>query len=415
MKVNIKLTGPQDDFIHSEATNPAIIGGLGSGKSRAGTIRIVYKLIKNKGCNVAYYMPTHDLNRLRAMPGVERDLEILGLKYRTNKSTFTITVFDYGDIIFRSYDNPERIIAYEVAHSIVDEIDTLSKDKAEIVWRKISERNRQSCNEKNTIGCVTTPDQGINGFVYHKWVKQNQDGYELIKASTLSNPFLPSDYVENIRLNYDPILADLYINGNFVSLNQNKVYHFFDRKKHNSDRVITDDDKFLYVGVDFNIGGVCAVTSLIDGDNNPVIVDEFVSHDTYDFVNNLRTLYRGKTLIVYPDASGNSKRTNATESDIGIIEREGYFVDYQPSNPAIRDRVNCINNLLSKNNIKINTASCVELCNSLESQGYDKRNDPEKYNDHPAIDDWNDALGYLCNGRWPVNMGMAAKINGYYR
>jgi len=89
-----------------------------------------------------------------------------------------------GDIIFRSFDNPSRIIAYEVAHSICDELDTLPIDKAAEVWRKVNERNRESINGINTIGMVTSPDQGLNGFVYKKWVEQRQEGYELIKAPT---------------------------------------------------------------------------------------------------------------------------------------------------------------------------------------------------------------------------------------
>ena len=400
MKIEIALTEPQEDFILTENPFPAIVGGLGSGKSKGGTMRLVMLLLSDAGANGAYYMPTYDLLKLRAIVGLEEDLDQLGVSYTINKSDYMISLHGYGHIILRSYDRPERIVAYEVAHSIVDELDTLPKDKASLVWRKITERNRQKRDKINTIGVVTTPDQGYNGFVYSKWGKNPQPGYEIIKASTHSNPYLPLDYIEQIRANYDPVMAEMYINGDFVNLNANKVYHFFSRDKHHTSRMITEDDKFLYIGLDFNIGGTCATVWLIEN-NNPIAVDEFSSHDTYDFINNLNK-YKGKTVIVFPDASGRSGSTNATLSDIGLIENAGYSVDAPPANPAVRDRVNAMNALLSHDRIQVNTDKCPNLTHAMETQGYDKKGDPEKYDKHPAIDDWVDGSGYFINRKWPV-------------
>ena len=334
------------------------------------------------------------------MPGVEEDLNSLGLAYSVNKSNFTISVAGYGDIIFRSYGSPERIISFEIGHAIVDELDTLSKDKAGIVWRKISERVRQSCNGVNTIAVVTTPDQGITGFVYHKWVKLAKKGYELIKASTYSNPFLPAGYIDQIRENYDSILAELYINGEFVSLNQNKVYHFFDRKKHHTNRTLSERDRVIHIGLDFNIGGCCAVVFVMDN-NQPIAVDEFISHDTQDFINRM-SRYKQYKSIIYPDASGNSGRTNASLSDIGMIKHAGFQVLVKPSNPAVRDRVNAYNALLSHDKLLVNTDKCPELTNALETQGYNKKCEPEKFDTHPAIDDWTDSSGYLIAYKFPI-------------
>ena len=397
--IDLPLTKPQREFVFSKATNPAIIGGLGSGKTRAGTIRAILKLLEGRGLNVGYYMPTYDLLKLRAMVGLEEDLTALGLKYTTNLSEYTIKVHGYGSIICRSYDRPERIVAYQTAHSVVDEIDTLPKEKAAFVWRKITERNRQNAPTPNSMACVTTPDGGYAGFVYDRWVSRADNSTHIVKAPTASNPFLPLDYIDNIRRNYDPQLAAMYLEGEFVSLSDKKVYHFFDRKKHHSDRVIKPGDR-LFIGLDFNIGGCCATTFVIDN-NVPIAVDEFVSHDTYDFVNNL-SRYKGHKLCVYPDASGKSGRTNASASDIDIIRHAGYECDPPNENPFVRDRINSVNALLSHETMRVNTDKCPELTFALESQGYDKNGDPEKFKDHPAIDDWVDCAGYFIHRKYPV-------------
>ena len=74
---DIPLTLPQRQFVFSEEPYPAIVGGLGSGKTRAGTMRAVLLLLQNKGVNVGIFLPTYDLLRLRAMPGVEEDLAMM--------------------------------------------------------------------------------------------------------------------------------------------------------------------------------------------------------------------------------------------------------------------------------------------------------------------------------------------------
>ena len=400
MLVNIPLTEPQKEFCTTNLLYPAIIGGLGSGKSRGGTMRIIIKLLSDRGINCGYYMPTYDLLKLRAIPGVEEDLLSIGLSYKVNKSDYYIEVQGYGKIIFRSYDRPERIIAYETAHSIVDELDTLPKDKAAIVWRKISERNRQACKGANTIGCVTTPDQGYSGFVYEKWYKKKQDGYGVIKAPTYSNPYLPEGYIQQIRDNYDPLLAEMYIEGEMVNLSRNKVYSYFDRKIHNTDREIKPGDK-LHIGQDFNIGGCVSVVWVIDG-GKPYAVDEFISHDTQDLCNNIAKRYKGYSVIVYPDASGGSQRTNASQTDIDIIRQAGIPVDVPSQNPFVRDRVNAINKLLAHEQMYVNCNKCPELAYAFESQGYNDKGEPEKFNEHPAIDDYDDAAGYFIHRRFQI-------------
>lgn len=402
MQINLPLTEPQEEFVYHDAPRPALVAGLGAGKTHGGIVRLISMMLQNKRLDTAYYMPTYDLLRLRVLPGVESTLSQMGLRYQTNKSEYTVSVKGYGKMILRSFDRPQRIIAYEVGHSVIDELDTVKRDVAAEVYRKIVERNRQIDN--GSVGIVTTPDQGYSGFIYQKWGKNPEPGYVVINAPTSSNPTLPDDYEQNIRDNYDPILADVFIRGHFVSLSRNKVYHFYDRQKHYTDREITDDDKRLNVSIDFNVGGCCA-TTWVEENNMPHAVDEFVSHNTNEFIHNLEKRYSQKNRIitVYPDASGKASSTNAAASDIAIIEGAGFRVDAPNKNPFIRDRINSANALFAHNRIRINSDKCPELVDALEIQGYDANGDPEKFKEHPSVDDWTDSAGYLLNQRYSVN------------
>lgn len=406
--IDVPLTGPQRKFVLSKATHPAIVAGLGAGKSRAATMRLILLMLEERGINTLYTMPTYDLLRLRAIPGVEEDLQMMGIPYTLNKSEFSIQIHGFGSMYFRSYDNPNRLIAFEVAAAVCDEIDVLQKDQAALVWRKVSERTRQPCKRGNSIAAVSTPDQGFSGFVYDRWVARADDSTELIKASTLSNPYLPEGYVDQIRANYDPALAEMYINGEFVSLTTNKVYHYFNREMHHTQRTIEPGDR-LHIGLDFNVGGCCAVAFVIE-DGNPIAVDEFVSHDTRDIINNIRARYGSHDVTIYPDASGRSSRTNASASDIDILQSAGLRVDAPSSNPFIRDRINAVNAMLSHGRLQVNTDKCQQLTQALETQGYSAKGDPEKFTAHPAIDDWNDALGYCISRLFPVRAALTKGI-----
>ena len=398
--VHIALTAPQRQFVFSKATNPAIVGGLGSGKSRAGTMRLLLLLIGDRGANGAYYMPTRDLLKLRALPGFEEDLNLLGLEYTVNKSDLTINIIGYGSIILRSMMHPERIIAYEVSHSVTDELDCLTKDKAELIWRKILERNRQKRDVPNTVSVVTTPDMGEKGLIFDLWVKNKKKGYELIKAPTYSNPYLPDGYIDQIRSMYTKELADLYIEGEFVNLTDKLVYYSYDNKKHGSDREIKDTDRIIHVGLDFNIGAVTSTAFIIER-GNPIAVDEMTSYDTVEFCNNL-SRYGNKKIIVYPDASGNNRSTNSSASDISIIKQMGFQVLAKSKNPFVRDRVNAVNGLFANGRLLVNADKCPLLDNALSTQGYDKNGQPEKGDKHPSSDDFTDNFGYFIAYKFPI-------------
>ena len=133
-----------------------------------------------------------------------------------------------------------------------------------------------------------------------------------------------------------------------------------------------------------------------------VAVDEFVSHDTADFLIKL-SRYQGHAITVYPDASGAARRTNASQSDIQMIRQAGIEVDAPKMNPAIRDRINAVNALLSHQQLFINCDKCPETAHAFETQGYDKNGEPEKFDSHPSLDDRCDAAGYFLHRRFPIS------------
>ena len=55
------LLPAQYDFVFADEPYPAMVGGLGSGKSEAGILRTMRMMFENPTANMLYAMPTYDL------------------------------------------------------------------------------------------------------------------------------------------------------------------------------------------------------------------------------------------------------------------------------------------------------------------------------------------------------------------
>lgn len=390
------FTPSQKEFVYNPNPFPAFVGGFGSGKTAAGIARLMRLKRYCPNQDVAYYLPTYPLIKDIAFQRFPELFERNGIDYKLNQQDAVLST-SIGRIIFRNMEQPERIVGYEVAHSIVDELDTLPIDKARAVWNKIIARNRQKAFThdgkpvRNTVGVVTTPE-GFR-FVYERWVKEKAPGYALIKAKTAENAAnLPADYIENLQNTYSSALLAAYLDGEFVNLTAGRVYPDFDRARHQTFERIEPREP-LHVGMDFNVNNMSAVVCVIR-QGKPLALAEMTGYrDTPDMIRAIKERYAGHQISIYPDASGDSRKSvNASVSDISLLRSAGFTVLANSRNPAVKDRVMAVNVMLGKNELLVNSDTCPTLVESLERQAYAKNGEPDK---QAGFDHLNDALGYF--------------------
>ena len=406
---------PQARFINSDNAYPAFVAGYASGKTFAAMLRLLKLKYDYPTGDVAYYLPTYDLVRLIAYPRLTAILSDAGVGHTLNKQEHTLTIHGKGMIIFRTLDTPDKIIGYEVMDSLVDELDTLSAEKAEDCWIKIIARNRQPKPDGkiNTVGVATTPE-GFR-FVYDRWEKVKEEGYELIRASTYSNAVhLAKGYILNLKRSYPKQLIAAYLEGKFVNLTAGAVYPDFDRVLNGTTAVIQPGED-LHIGVDFNVYNCSAAVGVIRG-GKAAILDELVEmRDTPAVIATIKQKYGAAhpNIFVYPDASGaNSHTTNAAESDIALLRQAGFKVRAPDANPRVKDRVAAVNgvtcNGLNERRFFVNARRCPTLVECLEQQVYDKNGEPDK---SAGKDHMPDALGYFLHNRYPIAKIAPAKTS----
>lgn len=435
----IQITQEQQRFIFSDAKYAGFIGGFGSGKTEA-TINKAYVCASEAGRdgNILLAEPTRQLILDILWPKMQNKLAYKRIHFDTNKQelrikpTFIYTKASKGHVRrhaniatfdFRSYENPERIIGVEYHAAFLDELDTINVEKATNVWRKVLGRMRQKPKTyvkktnipPRSISVSTTPEGFM--FAYKLWGDPNiklfdeRNGlmvkmFERIQASSRNNPWLDKDYVANMLSQYPANLVAAYIDGYFVNLAQGSVYPNFCRHKNGTKAELEHDD-LLHIGMDFNITKMTATFWVNRAKlGNIYCVDEIVNEfDTASMCDAIIAKF-GKDVvrrsIVYPDASGASRKTSAGgKSDIDIIRSYGFRVIVDPVNPSVRDRVNSVNwRIMDGSGVRrlfVNTDRCPTLTKCLEQQAY-KDGAPDKTS---GLDHSPETAGYVIHKLYP--------------
>jgi hypothetical protein len=230
---------------------------------------------------------------------------------------------------------------------------------------------------------------------------------------TYDNPHLPEDFIERLRANYDPTLLKSYLEGEFVNLTTGCVYDRFDRTKHVFATLPDITREALRIGIDFNIGNTNAVIGIRIGDR-AVVIDEVVgAHDTDALAQEIRRRYPDHKIYGYPDASGGNRSTNATRTDIQILESYGISNQSPQSNPPIKDRVNNVQAMLEngKGQSRLQVwQGCKKVIECLELQCWDEKTQlPDKQS---GFDHLNDCLGYWLHRDFSMLHKNAGRTTG---
>jgi PBSX family phage terminase large subunit len=409
-RIHADLHPGQLAFVTDDQTQ--IIGisaGYGAGKTRALAAKAVTLAAANQGFIGCVMEPTGPLIRDIWQNDFEDFLEHYEIPYTFRASPLPEYMLHLpgGDtkILCRSFENWSRIIGLNLAWVLADEIDTVTPAIANKAFPKILGRLRSG--NVRQFGAASTPE----GF---RWMwttfgsedAQTRQDRKLIKMRSVDNPHLPPDFIERLEANYDPTLLKAYLDGEFVNLTTGTVYDRFDRTKHVISKLPDTEREPLRIGVDFNVGNMSAVIG-VKLNNTLLVIDEVSgAHDTDALAQQIKARYPNRQIYVYPDASGGNRSTNASQTDIQILESYGMANQSPRANPPVRDRVSAVQALLEngKGQVRLQiSATCKRMIECLELQCYTEKGDPDKDSGH---DHMNDALGYLIWREFnPLHMG----------
>lgn len=394
------LNPKQYEFMQCTHRRQLLLGGYRSGKTHALIMKSIYLLMRYPGCVLYYLMPTYGLLLRTVYPTFLDFFQTYGIRYREVKKIYAFFFENGSSMYLQTMVKPENLVGSGICFSVLDELDTLSKEHALRVYQKITARESQSVRDIKPMTMVGTTGEGYNGC-WKIFMKEWDPSKKIIKMTTFQNiENLAEGYIDALEGTYSERQLRAYRDGEFVNMTSDQVYYTFDRKKSHIDKEIGNIQN-LHIGMDFNVGKMSAVVFVIEG-GLPYAVDEIVNKlDTSMMLQEIKYRYPGKQVTIYPDASGGARHSqDASASDFVIIRNEGFSYLSNRSNPRIKDRVmsvvSMLKNAKGERRLKVNTVKCPSLTEALEQQVY-RDGVPDKANNYDHLCD---AVGYFINYKY---------------
>ena len=400
----------QVDFVYDDVTPiQGFVGGYRSGKSYAATwkaLRCAAELFP--GQNGVMISPIAGMNQRNIVPILRKILPASGLKYDQDK--LGNSYVDYLDIevgrkksriwLNVSAENYTRLNGMSLAWGYFDEADLCRNQQ--LAYDAFVELGNRLSEVPNSIQFATSTPEGLNSFMYKRFVKEAGVDTRVWNVKMTDNWLLPKEYLERRLRNIPAAKQAAYINGEFTNLFTDIVYYEYDRVLNDSEYTVNTFPRApLHIGMDFNIGK-CAAIVHITKDGLPHAVAEHVNvYDTAKMCELLKRTYPGRQIIVYPDASGKNRSPAGVSTSHAIIKQAGFELKVNAANPPVGDRINSMNamfhNAAGERRYRVNSRTCPTYVECLESQAWVK-GEPDKSNDwdHPL-----DAGGYFINFTYP--------------
>lgn len=354
----------------------AFIGGIGSGKSYAGAVKMLIRASERRSLNLVI-APTYPMLRdasLRSFLGVgEKAIA------EFHKGEMAVTMLNGSEILFRSADRPDRLRGPNISHFWIDEGGLCPPQTWDIAIGRLREGGRAG------DGWTTATPKGRN------WLYEKSDQMTIFRARTQDNPYLAREFITSLEAAYTGDFARQELGGEFVSF-EGLVYDEFSRLTH----VRSHPGPFVRYIAGVDEGYTNPAVILVageDSDGRLHIIEEFYKRrvlqgDVVGEAKRLHAAYKISQFYADPSAAGliaemRSESLPVTEAD-------------NPVMPGIQDvKARLVKAGDGKPRLTVDP-SCVNLLAEIDSYCWKQRkagvkDEPEKANDHAA-----DALRYIC-------------------
>lgn len=303
------LLSNQYAFVTDASRFAAYIGGIGSGKTYGGAVKVLPRLAERGYGMIA--APTYPMLRDSTRRTFLTVLDQAGIPFELHKSENAITIPSTGhEVICRSLDNPETLRGPNLAYAWVDEAALVS----DMAWRIVKGRVRDGDHPQ---AWITTTPKGRN-WIWQEWVAEPDRHHTIYRTRTQENRHLPEDFAES--LGYSGRFAEQELGGEFVAF-EGLVYPMFDRSQHVAVRDCEDWETVL--GVDIGTRNPTAIVTLRRSGDRRHVEREFYrrgmsSEEIIEAISS--EVERARPEAVYIDPSANDYILTLTRQGIPAIK-----------------------------------------------------------------------------------------------
>lgn len=339
-------------------------GSIGSAKSICAAHLIALHAIRNEGSRILVLRRVlKDLKRTLWQVILSHLSDVPHIIKEYNKTEMRIKLINDSEIIGDSYDKGdlEKFRSLELSAAVFEEASESEKQVYDAVKMRVGRLPKIA---ENFILTLTNPDDPSH-YLYKTMIENDGNGNKKVFYSlTEQNPFLPRWYIENLKADLDPLMAQRMLQGRWISIQGQTPYYAYDSTKQflKNTKYEINSKYPLDFFHDFNIGegkpmssgygqvinGVFHVgkSFVVEGFNTEEIIDEMIEDGCLEYVTEVR---------IFGDRNGKNNDTRSKRTDYDIIQRKlqnfkkkngmGIKVTMQVpnENPPIRARQNIVN------------------------------------------------------------------------
>jgi hypothetical protein len=405
----IRLKDPQWTVFNCDSRFRILVAGRRFGKTYLAMVELC-RSAWAPGRLVWYVAPTYKQAKRVAWNPLKQMTQPYWAS-KPNETDLRIELTTGGTIYLRGADNYDSLRGNGLDFLILDEYASIAKQ----AWTEVL---RPSLADKQGGALFIGTPRGHNHLYYLYHEVQGKPLWSTFQFTTEQGGNVPKAELESATHELDERTFRHEFQASFENLGTGIVYYAFDREA--NVRTVEHDPRLpLFWSLDFNINPMCAVIGQRD-DDWVYVLDEIVLPDSNtgaaceEFLKRaepwLRRSQAPVQVDVYGDATGDARRSSASRTDWQLVRdsldrhRGRYRALFHKgsSNPAVRDRVNCVNaKLLNQAGDRrlVIDPRCKNLIQDFERVQWKTDPSGNACNDidksDPARTHTSDALGYM--------------------
>ncbi len=408
------LSEVQKEVAQDPSRFKVVVAGRRWGKSFLAMHEIA-KAARHPGAKVYYVAPTYKMCKQILWDDLKQKLTSANWVKKINESELTIRLINGSIIYLASGDQPESLRGRSISHLIIDEAAMINQK----MWTEVC---RPALSDQQGGALFITTPKGKGSWVYELWQGAHaQDNWRAFSFTTLSGGNVAPEEIEAARNELDEKSFRQEYEASFEQYS-GSIYYNWDSGTHIKKQDLDfKKNEILHVAMDFNVSPLVAAICRVNG-NEISVIDEISMEgsNTFEMAEELINRYPDNRIWVYPDASGQARKTSSNTSDHHILRNSGFTLKVKNINPPVKDRIAAVNASLKATDgtVKLSVdPKCRNLIKCISGQTYKENTQvPDKSGN---LDHMNDALGYLVHWINPIRrpqpeLGKKPQLFGHY-
>jgi len=399
MENQMPLSEVQKEVSDNPSRFKVVVAGRRWGKSWL-SMHEMAKYARFPNSKIFYVAPTYKMCRQILWDDIKEKFIRARWAKKINESNLEITLVNNSRIYLRSGDNPDNLRGVSMDYLVMDEAAMIDQK----MWTEVC---RPALSDRQGGAMFITTPQGKGSWIYDLWQgAHGQENYSAFQYTTIQGGNVAEEEIEAARNELDEKSFRQEYEASFETY-AGAIYYNWDSSVHIKKADLEfKKNEILHVGMDFNVSPIVAMICRVNG-NEISVIDEISMEgsNTFEMAEELINRYPNNRMWIYPDASGQARKTSSNTSDHHILRNAGFVLKVKSINPPVKDRIAAINTSLkaTDGSVKLTVdPKCRHLIKCISGQTYKEGTRiPDK---NSNLDHMNDALGYLVHWINPIRI-----------